>query len=912
MKHTVKNNCDLYLIENEEELGRLFQAVKNSNSTKGVDTETSGLDYNKCSVSGYCISLGYKKGFYLPVRHKVGKNLPLEKVLEIVQYIMDHQVSMFFNRNFDLNMSEKDGLIIPYNAKMHDVQVMCWEATNEPFPAMKAYTKKYLKWDVTDFGEAAGTDEDGNANHDSSLIDPEQFYVYAAMDPCMTVALGKYMWNNFPYIRRIYPLDNLVTESVRLMGKERVFIDYKKVYELAAESDRELRDLRNQIIQFVGYEFKLNSNKEKGEALSRFVTLTVKTKGGQFSVKDEVLSEIDHPLAQMLLKYSKSFKFKSSFINPLLKMEGTPLFFNFKTVDVPTGRMACGSVKGNSFFAPLNIQALPKKKIHRFIHEGGDLGYYLDDNPENSLGEQECKAGFRDCFTIPDDEWCFVSADYCGEEVMLASVLSGETTWSDAINRGEDVHMATSKKVFGIADKEKRNIVKTCTFLINYGGSHFTLAKRLKISIEEAKEAFERFHTSMAKMTRWIKYMHEQARRKGMVFTYYGRPRLLYMYYQTSNPKDWAFGDRSACNSAIQGCIPICNYIETKGKAIKASSHFGGKFEFYDGREGILTGRGIGVGYLILTKSGDFSYVDENHAFIYNNEKHPKYRRVNEGLNVKILASKLQRKLAPATKFIVNLFTKSGRGRSKSVLYSLVNKEEVKVDRKIATHFFVTWLTRGRLRFSDFKQAVAFRSIASVFGYNLIMDPYKTDIQKLSEAVYRLKWSRKKKYTVVGVRKIESEQICSVTMTSGYQMYPTCGFLNKNTGADIMRILLCKFFQEQSDNPEFKENCKLPWHVHDEINVYVKKSYLFTFFYKLRDLMWVRNDNWAAPLKSDIGVGTTWGNGLNVIGVTPENKLIVEGLNDDAETMERTRLAVKAAGLKWDDDLGLERYKPSN
>ena len=97
------------------------------------------------------------------------------------------------------------------------------------------------------------------------------------------------------------------------------------------------------------------------------------------------------------------------------------------------------------------------------------------------------------------------------------------------------------------------------------------------------------------------------------------------------------------------------------------------------------------------------------------------------------------------------------------------------------------------------------------------------------------------------------------------------------------------------------------WHVHDEINVYVKKEYLFKFFYILRDLMWVRHPNWRTDLKSDIGIGTSWGNGINAIGVTPEGTLIIKGLNDTPEVMERTMKAVKAAGLKWDDDLGLKR-----
>lgn len=1242
MLTTTLNGKKLNLIQNIEELRWLRKEIENS-KTVGIDTETTGLSFIKDRMVGLCITACRPmQGFYLPVRHVIGNNLPLDEVVEIAQYAISNKKTMFFNRNYDTTMLELDGCYIPYNADMHDVQVMCWEATNEKFPALKKFAKNYLKWKVIDFGETAGTDEDGNANHNFGETDPEQSYIYAAMDPIMTVELGRYMWNTYPYIRKIYPVDNLVTEAVRRMGKVDVQIDYKRLGELSEEANKELRSLRQQIIQMVGYEFNIGSNRQKAEALSRFVTLSVKTKGGDFSVKDEVLQEIDHPLAGLLLDFSKKSKFINSFIKPLSLMEGKPVHFNFKTVEVPTGRMAAGQVRGNDYFARLNVQALPKKKVHRFLHEGSDLGYYLDDNPEGSLGDQEVKAGFRDCFKAPDG-YVFVSADFCGEEINICANLSGDDTWCNAINDGKDIHMEcysddteiltdkgfvlfkdlkkdhkvaefcdgkfhftndytisvydykgkmchfktkvtdilvtpnhrmygrtdktnpyriqlakdvknlfisrnaefdgisifpdiikipcseangrkyadeisltkiqlfrllgllvtdghvrsnkntifiyqseankkfekvksfveslpikwnleilekdknipngsngdvfiwsfshkelhrliqklignsienkfihriikfekeeflkeffefailgdgsidkregrnnftlcsgsekladdfqfiamrlgygtrkigkerkwrvlcssiketlikrpdykdydskvycvtvksgllivrrngcisvcgnSAKKVFGIADKEKRGIVKTCSFLIIYGGGEFTLSKRLKVPLQEAKNMFNAFHVGMPKVTRWIKYTIDQARRKGILFTYYGRPRLLFQYYSSPDPKKHSFADRSAVNTLCQGCIPTNLHIELKNKAVYFASHLGSKFTLADGREAITSGRRTGLCYLILTKSGDFAIADENHGFVHGSKKKPLYRRVCEGLNVKIRTSKLQSKMFPNIFELKNLFTASGRKKVKSTLMALTMKDEVVKNRRLSTYFFICWLLKLPLNFKDIHRAASMRSIASVFGFNLKMD-VSSDIQCLEKADYYLHWFRKSKTIVVGVRKLDVENIGSMTLTSGYQIYPTQGFLNKNTGADIMRILLCKFFQRKNDDSEFNANVELGWHVHDEINVYVKKEYLFKFFYILRDLMWVRNSNWRTDLKSDIGIGTNWGNGINAIGVTPEGTLIIKGLNDTPEVMERTRIAVKEAGLKWDDDLGLKR-----
>lgn len=879
MLSTVLNGKKLNLIQTEAELRWLRKEIEKS-STVGIDSETTGLSYIKDHMVGLCITACKPmEGFYIPIRHVIGNNLPLEQTIELAQYAISNKTTMFFNRNYDLNMLEKEGLYVPYNAKMHDVQAMCWEATNEKFPALKPFVRNYLKWKMLDFGEAAGTDEDGNANHNFGETDPEQSYIYAALDPISTVALGRHMWNTYPYIRKIYPVDNLATEAVRRMGKVDVQIDYNRLQELSEEANMELRGLRQRIIQMVGYEFNIGSNRDKAEVLSRFVTLSIKTKTGQFSVKDEVLQEIDHPLAQLLLDYSKKSKFINSFIKPLSLMQGKEVHFNFKTVEVATGRMAAGQVRGNEYFARLNVQALPKKKVHRYLHKGGELGYYLDDNPDDSCGTQEVKAGFRDCFKAPDDCY-FVSADYRGEEICIVAALSQENTWLDAINNGEDVHMVSAKKVFGVADKEKRGVVKTCSFLVIYGGGEFTLSRRLKVSLQEAKNMFNAFHVGLPKVSRWIKYTIDQARRKGILFTYYGRPRLLYQYYSSSDPKKHSFADRSAVNTCAQGCIPLDTHLELKDRAVLFTTHLGQKYQLYDGRDAITTGRREGMIYLILTRSGDFALADENHGFVHGSKDKPLYRRVCEGLNVKIRTSKLHRKMFPKLVELKNLFTEKGRKKAKSIITSLSMKDEVKRDRTLAAYFFICWLLKLPLNFKSINRATSMRSIASVFGYNLKMS-INSDVNDLEHAQYYLHWFRKSKVSVVGVRRIGAQAIGSLTLTSGYQIYPAQGFLNKNTGADIMRILLCKFFQMKEDDKEFDECTQLGWHVHDEVNVYVKKYYIHKFYYKLIDIMWVRNKNWNVVLKSDIGIGTTWGNGVNAMGVTKEGKLIVQGQNEE-------------------------------
>ena len=102
------------------------------------------------------------------------------------------------------------------------------------------------------------------------------------------------------------------------------------------------------------------------------------------------------------------------------------------------------------------------------------------------------------------------------------------------------------------------------------------------------------YYKRLPSLTRWKKWVIDNARRKGIVFTYYGRPRLLYKYYASSESGLKAFADRSAVNSIVQGCLGSPTMIELKDEARTLQSMIGEKVRFPDGREGIISSRGTG------------------------------------------------------------------------------------------------------------------------------------------------------------------------------------------------------------------------------------------------------------------------------------------------------------------------------
>lgn len=357
------NGYKVRLVESIEDLKFMVSQI-NPKIKIGIDTETNGLTYQKDSVAGICISCGKTLstkdyvGYYIPLRHiDYENNLPIKLVMSIVQDLIDKTVTVFWNRNFDLSMMEYDGLKIPFVGHMQDGQIMAHLAFSESYPALKETTQKLLKWNILEFSSNKAKD------HNFMTTDPRVSYIYAAGDPLQTVMTTIKLWNDYPYIRKIYPLDNKALEAVRLLSASNTYLDFKFLKSMLDTERAKLREYREECIQLAGYPFNVNSSQEKAQALERFVTLTKKTPSGKFKVDDETLSTIDHPLAKALIKYSAQRTYLSSFLEKLCSFDdGKPIHVNYSSVNV-----AC--ITENNLVSIFNGEVKPNRiRIGDLVH----------------------------------------------------------------------------------------------------------------------------------------------------------------------------------------------------------------------------------------------------------------------------------------------------------------------------------------------------------------------------------------------------------------------------------------------------------------------------------------------------------------------------------------------------------------
>jgi DNA polymerase I-like protein with 3'-5' exonuclease and polymerase domains len=179
----------------------------------------------------------------------------------------------------------------------------------------------------------------------------------------------------------------------------------------------------------------------------------------------------------------------------------------------------------------------------------------------------------RKAFMAPEG-YVLASFDYAGQEIVIATNLSGEPSWIRALNSTDpferDIHSQGALEAFKV-DKEswlhlpehvrkyRRGLAKNINFGVIFGASAYTLTRRYGIPQATAEEIWEGYRASKPTLFEWIADMQGFSRVKGYTQTYFGRRRPLRRYYEwkrgtaKERRKMAAFADRCAVNTPIQG-----------------------------------------------------------------------------------------------------------------------------------------------------------------------------------------------------------------------------------------------------------------------------------------------------------------------------------------------------------------------
>lgn len=603
-------NFNFVLVESMEDLKSIFKDKKDY--YMAFDTETTGLDFEEIDLVGYSFCLDGKTAYYVPVYHfQYEGNLGEESVKFIYERMCEAKKVFMYNMRYDARIMEYYGykenkadldkrrwMYAKFDMSKvdyYDVSVPVWLAdTNQKYPSLKWSSLHFLGIEQLHFDEVI---ENAGSFFYLNPSENEDTVFYAAADALCTFLLATATVKYFTEAKHSAKFDNLMLYPLLHYENERIWLDgdvLKNLYIIATDRvDKMERD----VYAMIGGQINLNSPVQVAQAFERLgIDTGERTSKGTMSVGIKILADLPKeyvekfPALKSYINYKKTAKLLSSYIKPLMKEYERRGYcrFAYKTTEVPTGRLACGKDGKNSFFSPVNAQSLPKPHVkmedvfdlgdrnlfskkdniimgYKFVYSSYDEdGKHIIPDDPTYIGWVE---GMDDDLNIRmaispkmledsgEDEFLYTSFDYAAEELRIAANLSREPNWVKAFTSGDDIHKSTACAIWGEEhyNRDYRKMAKYANFSILYGASSHSLYADSRYgfkSLQEAEDFYNKYKKALPTLFQWQDRLIYSARRKGMLQTFFGRPRRLRSYYEN---KQIGFANRSAGNTSVQG-----------------------------------------------------------------------------------------------------------------------------------------------------------------------------------------------------------------------------------------------------------------------------------------------------------------------------------------------------------------------
>ncbi len=295
-------------------------------------------------------------------------------------------------------------------------------------------------------------------------------------------------------------------------------IDAPYFKRLEQEFKKELHVLECQILELIGVDFNLNSPKQLSEILYEKLELP---KNKSHSTDEKSLLKIldKHPSIALILEYRELNKLFNTYTTPLLRLKDKDdkIHTTFIQTGTATGRLSSHSP---------NLQNIPVR------------------SPKGLL--------IRKGFIASSKEYCLLGVDYSQIELRLLAHFSQDKDLMDAFLKGRDIHLETSKALFGEdLAKEKRSIAKSINFGLVYGMGSKKLSETLNIPLNEAKSYIEAYFKRFPSIKDYLNRMKEEILKTSKAFTLLGRYRV----FDFTGANDYIKGNylREGVNAIFQG-----------------------------------------------------------------------------------------------------------------------------------------------------------------------------------------------------------------------------------------------------------------------------------------------------------------------------------------------------------------------
>jgi len=527
-QYDIRNTKNYQLIDTQKKFDAFVTKLKKQ-KLFALDTETTSLNAMRADLVGISFSWSAQSGYYLPLKAPLGaKHLGVAAVRRKLAPILADENVKKIGQNIKFDCLVLQNAQMPVKGVHFDTMVASYCLDPARSHSLNNMAADFLNYQCIPISALIGK---GKNQLTFDMVDTAAACRYAAEDSDITFQLYIYLKDRLekqPLLKKLFedvemPLVSVLTA----MEYNGVSLDTARLRKMSGEITETLRTVTEQIYEYAGSVFNIDSPKQLAEIL--FDRLNLESlrlgKAGR-STDAAVLEQLadQHPIIEPILQYRTLSKLKNTYVDKLgslINPRTGRVHASFNQTITATGRLSSSDP---------NLQNIPIRT---------ELG-------------RKIRAAF-----IPKNKTdCILSADYSQIELRLLAHFSKDEALTAAFAADADIHRFVASQIYNVPIEEvtgeMRSSCKAVNFGIIYGQSAFGLSRSIGISQADAKKFIDDYFARYSSIRKFLDSCVTAAKRTGYAETILHRRRII-ANLASKNANKRAQARRLAINTVIQG-----------------------------------------------------------------------------------------------------------------------------------------------------------------------------------------------------------------------------------------------------------------------------------------------------------------------------------------------------------------------
>jgi DNA polymerase-1 len=528
---TAESNVIVNVVDTSEKLAEMVTALKKA-KVISFDTETTSTEEMRADIVGISLAIKEGEGYYIPVGHNSGMNLPLEEALSALQGPMtDPKIGKIaHNAKYDYIVLAKNGLYV----SPLTFDTMLAEFIINPGShnlGLKNLAFARLGDEMTHIEDLIGK---GKKQITMDQVAIKSAAPYAVADAETTLRLMPILEQDLQRVngtKLLEEIDLPLTPVLADMEMTGISLDLPFFVETGKRLEKRMAEIEKQVYEKVGRPFNINSTQQLSDVLFKDLKLEPpdrgnKTASGHYSTAAGVLDLLrgKHEVVDLVLEHRELAKIKSTYVDALQAA------LNQDTGCVHTSYSQAGAVTGRLSSVNPNLQNIPIR-----TEEG-----------------RRIRNGF-----VASKDSVLLSVDYSQIELRIVAHMAQDEAMLAAFRAGQDIHTTTAMAIYGVSEdqvtKNMRRRAKSINFGLIYGMSVFGLTRYTDLTLAEAEEFVSAYFKQFPGIKKYLDGIRKLAAQQGYVETLLGRRRYFPALQGKQNVQVKNREEREAINAPIQG-----------------------------------------------------------------------------------------------------------------------------------------------------------------------------------------------------------------------------------------------------------------------------------------------------------------------------------------------------------------------